>query len=175
MPRSTNTSYEDFKARAAADIDRENLEAWASGRINPLETPNEFVQGSGAIGPRQIPASQPLSGEDREAIEAGAAVIAFPHDKPLSDADKAEIEAGRAVQLPQPIPADQADKLTAQQVADLAAGRATFVPAARPGDPQFSKDRFGTTEVPANDLQRGLDTGVVSLEDLASGKAKLIS
>jgi hypothetical protein len=177
MLKSRELDSADYRRRQAHDVDEnDGLMAWSSGKKTLENSPNDpFITSSAAPEPRQISSSQPLSETDKAAIQAGEAVIAFRHDEVLDDQAKALIEGGQAVQLPRLIPANTTDTLTAQDLQDLSSGKATIASATRPGDPQYSRNRYGQTEVPANDLQRGLDSGAVSLEDLASGKAKLIS
>lgn len=176
--RSRGLDSADYKQRQAADVDRTiGVEAWATGAKNFENSPNdEFVRGVGAdIGPRVIPASQTLSDEDRTAVSEGRAIVGYAHNAQLSDADRALIESGKAVVLPEPIPSNRTDNLSAKQLADLASGAATLSAPTKEASAEYSRNRHGELEVPSDSINKALTEGATSLEDVAAGRTRLVS
>ena len=170
--------YAEFQKRTAAEIDRESgLEAWSSGRKTLDNSPSDpFVKSSSAPEPRQIPAGTALTDEDRADLQGGKAVVTFEHNVQLSAADRALIESGQAVQLPRPIPSNATDRLTTQDLQDLSSGRATLTAPTRETPGEYARNpRTGQLEVASDSINKALAEGACLLEDIASGKTRLVS
>ena len=135
-----------FRKKMDAQKASETIEKWATGEVNPLTEGSEYVQGTEAPGPRQI-----------------------PHGTPLTADDEKDIQEGKAVVAPPTIPANKTDHLSDQQLRDLASGAATLgAPVAdKPGE--YATNRRGELEIPRSQLQKALDDRTLSLEDIARG------
>ena len=132
------------------------------------------VVGSDA-GPRQIPAAgPPLNEQDKQDLENGKAIITYAHDAVLDDRDRELIASGHAVGKPEPISQDKAGSLNNDELSKIASGRATFVPGSAPAPAEFTKGPDGRLQIPRERLGEAMDRGFASLDDVASGKVRVV-
>lgn len=156
--RSQQLDSADHRRRQAHDVDEnDGLQAWSSGKKtleNSADDPNVKFVGTGVV------------------PDDGVRVI--PSDAQLTPQDERDLASGAARLGPVVIPANRTGNLTPTELKALADGTATLGSPQKAATAEFSKGRDGRLEVPGWRLHEALDSGVASLEDIASGKVRVL-